>query len=479
MSEFFKRVICLCCVLSLCISNIGIALAAGGSSLGSAENMGKSGIVEGEFYDNTQDGTEFYKYVVDQGNSVELKIKLTSQIFTTYVYVYDAEGNRVYDKDFYVDESIGQKTEKFTFYLNPGIYYIGIHAGYSVGKYSMEYETKVLNNFDTIDDNTLTNARSIPLTTKISGIVSEISDDNVDIYKLTVDKPGILKQKLKFYMGSISYRLLDQDGRELDENDSYWNGNTQIGIINLEYPLEKGVYYFAVERYGEDGRYEIEQHFYDIGSTETESNDLITEAQNISLGKKMTGIMGIGDESDFYKIHISSKRNITFNVQSKAYGMRVYLYDRAGDEIKCIYPEWNNNTKEGKIYKIYKLSEGDYYVQFKSPYETVGKYTFTISTTKAPSICKITKISGSKKYYFGRKIYMKWTKSTGAEGYQVYIANNLNFKYANKYSTRECNYTTRGYKTGKTYYIKVRSYKKNSDGEYIFGKFSTVKKIKL
>ena len=34
-------------------------------------------------------------------------------------------------------------------------------------------------------------------------------------------------------------------------------------------------------------------------------------------------------------------------------------------------------------------------------------------------------------------------------------------------------------KKGKTYYVRVRAYKKDSTGRKVYGKYSTVKKIKI
>ena len=56
-------------------------------------------------------------------------------------------------------------------------------------------------------------------------------------------------------------------------------------------------------------------------------------------------------------------------------------------------------------------------------------------------------------------------------------ANNKNFKKASTVMTIKTNFTIK--KLKKTYYIKVRAYKKTASGKKTFGAYSKVMKIKI
>jgi len=162
---------------------------------------------------------------------------------------------------------------------------------------------------------------------------------------------------------------------------------------------------------------------------------------------------------------------------------------------------------------VYKLNKGinhsdnpaAYYnekVTFKKPkragYTFAGWYTDSKYKNKITSIKK-----GTKKNY---TLYAKWTKVSvkqtsinsvsnnasktitvkynkvsDAKGYQIaYSTNNKFTKSTTKTAT--ATKTGRALKKltkGKTYYIKVRAYKNDSAGNKVYGKYSSVKKMKV
>lgn len=106
-------------------------------------------------------------------------------------------------------------------------------------------------------------------------------------------------------------------------------------------------------------------------------------------------------------------------------------------------------------------------------------------TTQQPSVSKQentkkpTKVVGISVNTKKKKIRVSWEQKSGAAGYQLQYA--LNKKFSKKKKTinvRSCNATIQGLKKSKTYYIRVRAYKKSS-GKKIYGKWSKIKKIKI
>lgn len=476
MERMMKKLVCFVCAFCLCLATAVPTWADDGNPLAGATSIGTSGTVKGTI--NQDNENDYYKYVVSGNSSVELKVTFTSHIYRVNLKIFDAGGNETASSYIYANDDTNQITEKYTYYLNPGTYYIGVCRAYDDGNYSLSFNTAALNNTDVTFDDTVASAHSIPLNTKVSGIVSEASNDEIDIYKLDVTKPGMMKYNFKFYMRTIYFKLLDAEGNEIEDWYCEWNDNLRMGTESIEFPLETGTYYIEILRTYYDGKYSFDQAYKDIGSTEKEPNNTLEQAQPLKLGEKVTGMIAIGDDTDFYKISVPTKRNITFTVPSKIKNSKIYIYNADGEEVNRAYTDWNDNTKKGTLKEIYKLPAGIYYVQMVSDYYN-GTYTLTASTTKAPTQGKITTIKRTKKDWFGnRSIYLKLGKSSYAEGYQIYVARNSKLKGASKYVSEGRTFTVGPLGKG-AYYVKVRGYSKNSDGEYIYGKFSKVRSIRL
>ena len=79
----------------------------------------------------------------------------------------------------------------------------------------------------------------------------------------------------------------------------------------------------------------------------------------------------------------------------------------------------------------------------------------------------------------GKKVKVSWSKASNAEGYAVYYATNSRMSNAGKVHTRSLSKTLTKLKKGKTYYIKVRAFGTNYDGEIIYGSYSAAKKVKI
>lgn len=94
---------------------------------------------------------------------------------------------------------------------------------------------------------------------------------------------------------------------------------------------------------------------------------------------------------------------------------------------------------------------------------------------------KLGKASISNIKVSGKKLIMKWKPVSGASGYHIQIAKNKKFtkgkKNYNVSSSRVARYITGKKKT--TYYIRMRAYAYDSDGDKVYGKYSTIKKKRI
>lgn len=94
-------------------------------------------------------------------------------------------------------------------------------------------------------------------------------------------------------------------------------------------------------------------------------------------------------------------------------------------------------------------------------------------TVKKSAIKKMKAVSG-------RKAKVTVQKVDGAAGYQIVYSTDKQFKKNVKKVTISGTSKTLGkLAKGKTYYVKVRAYKKDSTGAKVYGSFSSAKKIKI
>lgn len=181
--------------------------------------------------------------------------------------------------------------------------------------------------------------------------------------------------------------------------------------------------------------------------------------------KKVTGV----------KLKAKTNTTLTFSWTSQNYAeyYNIYKYDsKKGKYVKVGTTAGNVNT-----FKVRGLPEGSYF-RFKITAVVGGNegarsepYKVVTNPRKVQ-----TKLAKSTKK---RKITFKWKKTTGT-GYQYQWSTSKNFKknYLTK-TTKKTNVTISTSKSRKTYYVRVRAYKTHSNGKKYYGKWSTVKKVKV
>ena len=77
-----------------------------------------------------------------------------------------------------------------------------------------------------------------------------------------------------------------------------------------------------------------------------------------------------------------------------------------------------------------------------------------------------------------KRIYVKYNAVSGATGYEIRYSTSSSMSGAKKFATT----SKKGYianKKGKTYYIQVRAYAKDSFGDKVYSKWSAKKKVKI
>lgn len=99
-------------------------------------------------------------------------------------------------------------------------------------------------------------------------------------------------------------------------------------------------------------------------------------------------------------------------------------------------------------------------------------------TPPAPSKQTISSVSSKEK----GKLTVKWKKNTKADGYQIQYGTKSDFSGAKSASVTKNTTTSKtisSLSTGKTYYVRVRSYILLDDGSKLYGKWSDKKSVKI
>ena len=176
--------------------------------------------------------------------------------------------------------------------------------------------------------------------------------------------------------------------------------------------------------------------------------------------------------------------NLKWDVLKNATGYRVYVYNYATKK----WTAYGNTSKN--YITINSLNAGQSYaVKIKAFYRTgttvlytpndsTRGYSTTIAVATKPPYVRNIEVTAT----YTNGFFLSWSASRGATGYLVYISEKKDSGY--KLATR-CNGDTGavvlGLTKGKTYYVKVRPYKRLSTKpvQYVYGYFGNAVKVTI
>ena len=137
-------------------------------------------------------------------------------------------------------------------------------------------------------------------------------------------------------------------------------------------------------------------------------------------------------------------------------------------------------TITGTIYR-----NGQFFRDFKKSYKVEGNTPSPTPVNKPTKPAKVTvkkTTLKSAKNAKGKKLVVKWKKNTAGNGYQIQYSISKKFAKGNKTKTisknKTTSYTIKKLKKKKTYYVRIRTYKKVSEKTY-YSEWSSVKKVKI
>lgn len=271
---------------------------------------------------------------------------------------------------------------------------------------------------------------------------------------ITIEFTGDLKDRRGTPFESIArgaIGICDKNGNDILFTEAYYNSNRGYDYLNYSMNLVKGEYYF----------YTKSDFYYYVPSGNYSVN--ITYKPNISTPSSLK---------------VSTRNTTSLKLSwSKVGGVSGYqLQRKSGDSYKTLV----NTTSTS--YTAKKLKAGTTYSFRVRAYKTIdGKKYYsawkTLKTPTKPSRPSIKTPSTNKKH----QIIAKWGKVTNCSGYQVQYSKKRSF--SSVIATRtvsgssKTSYTGKNFTKGKTYYVRVRSYK-TVDGKKYYSSWSSVKSIK-
>lgn len=171
-----------------------------------------------------------------------------------------------------------------------------------------------------------------------------------------------------------------------------------------------------------------------------------------------------------------NKVKLTWSKVKEADGYKVYRAASKKGKYKSVKTIKKGTTKTCTDTKL--TAGKTYYYKVRAYKKVNGKtvysqYSPIKSAKPVPAAVKIKKATSKKK-----SVTLKWGKISGANGYAVYRATSKKGKYKKVASVKKPQYVNKKLKKGKTYYYRVRAYRKVS-GKNVYGGYSAVKKVKV
>ena len=400
--------------------------------------------------------------------------------------------------------------KKLTSILLSAIIMLTAVVGFDLTAYAGSYDTTA-------------KAKSYTLGTTTTGYFS--SNDKIDFLKVVVPQSGRIDFTMEdsddgYYIRIYSSKNLD-DYVNSDVISISYNSNLGKAYGTDYIYLVAGTYYFRVcsNNYNQSSNYTLTTSFTPANESFPESldvnNNIIGNANPISLDTTYNGMLGENDDVDFYKFNVTADA-VTVNLKSEKV-LSFCIYTLTGEEVTSnYYSRFNSSTNTATTSETISLSSGTYCLKLwrgyydkcfysfsiNSPHQHSYNYAYTVKstytsqgydvytcscgasyTTNYKAVKKLGKVN-LKSVSSARKrhtIKASWDKKSGANGYQIYYSRNKNFKKLSAKKIvkggKKTSYVGKNFTKGRKYYVKVRAYK-NVNGQKVYGKWSNVKTVK-
>ena len=209
-------------------------------------------------------------------------------------------------------------------------------------------------------------------------------------------------------------------------------------------------------------------------STETtQSTETTRSSETTSSTETTSSIYKPAKVTGVQAVNAASAITVSWNEVPEADGYQIYRKTSAEKSYKKVKTvaggtlNWNDTDIANGAAVSYKVRA------YSGTVSNKGSFSDVVATMRLnrPTIssCKSTS---------AKKTTVKWKKNSKATGYQIwYKTSEYTAKTVTIKSKSTVKQTLSGLKSGKTYTVKVRSYKKPSDGNRIYSAWSASKKV--
>lgn len=394
-------------------------------------------------YITDSNDAEWYKFSIPSDGTVT--IKLMCYLYEVYFSLYNSDfSNRITGNNYWGGTPSSPKTETIAVDLSKGTYYIKISEFGDTGKFKLNASFKSFGANEK-EPNDYEHAMTLCSAKEITGALTR--QDDADWYKITLSSYCKINLKFIYYMDTVYFNLYNSDLSDCITGGKCWNGTPSAPKTKtFTADLSKGTYYIKVSK-GDTGKYKLSWNI------------------NVKVSKP----------NDF---RISTRKTTSLKLSwSKVSGASGYqLQRKSGDSYKTVA-----NTSSTS-YTVKSLSAGTGYTFRVRTYKTLGGKKYysswrTLSTVTKPAKPSIKTPGTNKKH----QIIAKWKKVSKCTGYQVQYSRKKNFSSVIATKTvsgqSKTSYTGKNFTKGRTYYVRVRSYKTFNGTKY-YSAWSSVKTIK-
>lgn len=249
-------------------------------------------------------------------------------------------------------------------------------------------------------------ARTITLGAEVTGTFAALSAATV-YYRFNLSEGGLFSVEgvnTEHYSWSnaissssestaVTLRVYDGQGNELDEEAFSHNSVTDQCNFEYETYLSRGTYYLSFSvRTGlwgtwlsGDGAHTFTASLEPADETYPEAqagdNDTLRDATPAALWTTVQGVLGLGDDRDFYSFTIDKAMPTYFGMNAEFEDCRAYVYDGRGNEVARIdLADYWEETVGVSVYisNALWLEAGTYYVCFEARSDERGAYMLIV-----------------------------------------------------------------------------------------------------
>ena len=259
-------------------------------------------------------------------------------------------------------------------------------------------------------DNTIQNAMSI----SENGTYSGSAPEGEAYYRLDIKQAEVVTMTFEAYQRNEA-RIILYDNEYVEINRMYasYDGNRNAAYTKVNLYLCPGSHYIELG-VSKDATYSFQLSSKDVIETfpesQTDRNDILSQAKRITLEQKVYGMIGNGDKQDFYIFDMPFSGNLVVshtNYIENGYAGYEIL-NSEGNSIRYFETNYDNNKGYAYDKDFVTLDKGRYYIKVCG--NKNGPYHFVMSVKpEAGGIESVTRMK--------TKATVRLEKSDEATGY--------------------------------------------------------------